>query len=530
MFIFKKGEMVHGYQIIDKFETTKSVFLVSNSSNEKFVMKALEGGMMSEEIKIGSELGSKCPFLVKVFDVFQGEDGDEHVYIIMEYCEEGDLSKRIEKKIPPTDAEIYRLLYEGTEAINTLHKAGVIHRDIKAANFFILKLGGYKLGDYGVARILDSIPLKTMTHVGTDGYISPEIMEGEKAYTNKTDIYSFGVTILEFILSRHPYSNDNGILNMARAVNCNPIPAALSNQHPCAKLALRMIAKEPSARPSAEDILSTAFPLLTPFHALYVEHTMLQHRLQVERAGAEVAEVSAGGGDGVRLQQKCAALEQEVKKLRAEIQTLKDEKERTTTIAAVGTGAVAERAGSARAPEAITNLPLKFLANPLATGVTHSEDKVEWKSTAVATFFVDHQVITGEIIKIIVECNGHFPCIGLVDKSMFVTGRPLWKQEAGCCCIYHDTIKCGRDIFVNTFLFKASGLSTLGLELNSNTHNLYFFVNGVQQPYCVASVPSSVHFAVGGSREGLSFKLKVLSRLSAPSVSPTLKCKGGKWK
>ena len=82
-------------------------------------------------------------------------------------------------------------MLEGLEAI---HKAGIVHRDIKSANVFLCRNGGVKLGDLNVSTIAKEGMMRTMT--GTPYYCPPEVWNHE-AYTSKCDIWSLGCVIYE---------------------------------------------------------------------------------------------------------------------------------------------------------------------------------------------------------------------------------------------------------------------------------------------------------------------------------------------
>lgn len=261
----KKGDVIKNYKIVAKIGKGGfgKVFLVESLSppGEKLALKVLEDVDLNEEVRIGLKLGGKCPYLVEFKEICKLED---EVFIFMEYCDGGDLAKRIRENKTPTDAEIYRFLYESLTAVKALHDAGVIHRDITPSNFFLLSNGGYKLGDYGFARMVEPLLEKSMTHVGADGYIAPEILQGNKTYTAKVDIFSLGVTVMEFILGHNPFCNPGQNVNVLLAAKGMPVAAALQHPHPVMQLALRMIAANPVARPSASEILSTTFANYQP--------------------------------------------------------------------------------------------------------------------------------------------------------------------------------------------------------------------------------------------------------------------------
>jgi NIMA (never in mitosis gene a)-related kinase len=87
--------------------------------------------------------------------------------------------------------------------IAALHKTNIIHRDIKADNFFICEGNRVKLGDMNVSTI--SRNGMAMTKIGTPYYKSPEIWL-EKAYSTATDMWSFGCLLYEMLTFTHPFT------------------------------------------------------------------------------------------------------------------------------------------------------------------------------------------------------------------------------------------------------------------------------------------------------------------------------------
>jgi serine/threonine protein kinase len=117
--MFKKGTVIKGCllkqllsphhfldEILERIVKGKNVFVVTKCSSEKdlkYVMKVLFGGTMNDEIKIGMTVGKQCPYLVSIFDALRNDGDDDELFLIMEFCDGGDLSTRIEKNVPPTD-------------------------------------------------------------------------------------------------------------------------------------------------------------------------------------------------------------------------------------------------------------------------------------------------------------------------------------------------------------------------------------------------------------------------------------------
>jgi NIMA (never in mitosis gene a)-related kinase len=90
-------------------------------------------------------------------------------------------------------------------AIKHVHDRKIIHRDIKGQNVFITKNNMLKLGDFGIAKILNKTMEKARTVVGTPYYLSPEIIES-KPYSYKSDIWSMGVLLYEMCSLQPPFN------------------------------------------------------------------------------------------------------------------------------------------------------------------------------------------------------------------------------------------------------------------------------------------------------------------------------------
>jgi tRNA A-37 threonylcarbamoyl transferase component Bud32 len=157
------------------------------------------------------------PNLVRAFDI--GVDGDL-VYLVLEKVDGSTLAKRLEEEGPlPVEATLV-LADALLQALDALHSAGIVHRDVKPSNVLLLADAGdelrVKLGDLGVARRLD--PLETRltqseVFVGTLAYLPPEILEGKEA-TFQSDLYSLGVTLCEALLGRIPGGTTNTLANV----------------------------------------------------------------------------------------------------------------------------------------------------------------------------------------------------------------------------------------------------------------------------------------------------------------------------
>ncbi|CAH1391750.1 unnamed protein product [Nezara viridula] len=177
-------------------------------SKQFYVWKAIDYGKLSEEKKklLVSEVNLlsqlQHPNIVEYFDRIVRKETCT-LYIIMEWCQGGDLSAliracRIENK-KFDEPFIWKALVQISKALQVCHtrlpQMTLLHRDIKPANIFIDSKGNFKLGDFGLAQNEDECSLSDNI-VGTPYYMSPEIIRGKK-YDRKSDIWALGCLIYE---------------------------------------------------------------------------------------------------------------------------------------------------------------------------------------------------------------------------------------------------------------------------------------------------------------------------------------------
>lgn len=143
--------------------------------------------------------GLSHPNLVKVYDF--GEK--ERPYLVMEYLEGGTLADRIARGTAH-ELDPGRLARELLEALDHVHSAGIVHRDIKPGNILIAPDGSARVTDFGIARPEDSTRMTSTGQViGTRNYIAPEVLRGETA-TVRSDLYSCAIVLQEAFGDRLP--------------------------------------------------------------------------------------------------------------------------------------------------------------------------------------------------------------------------------------------------------------------------------------------------------------------------------------
>ena len=155
--------------------------------------------------------------IIDLYDVLYSESG-EYVFIILEYCDCGDLSEFIKNNRLGEDSIKY-YMNQLRNGLKHLRKNNVIHRDLKPKN--ILLMNNYKtlkIADFGFARTtLDEISLMD-TLCGSPLYMAPEMMNNKK-YNVQSDLWSIGVILYEMIYRQHPYGKPMNILDLMDRLN-----------------------------------------------------------------------------------------------------------------------------------------------------------------------------------------------------------------------------------------------------------------------------------------------------------------------
>jgi serine/threonine-protein kinase len=198
----------------------------------KFLLRALDSDearhRFRREVSALSAL-SQHPHIVTVHEA-GAFDGRE--YLVTEYVDGGTLTAwtRGDKR---TWRQVVELLIGVADALATAHDAGILHRDIKPDNVLLTKNGYAKLGDFGLAKVIEDGGKETRTvsmsptrHgviLGTIGYLSPEQARGS-ALDARSDIFSFGIVLYEALSGRRPFGGATDLHVVEAVLNDTPTP------------------------------------------------------------------------------------------------------------------------------------------------------------------------------------------------------------------------------------------------------------------------------------------------------------------
>lgn len=188
------------------------------------------------------------PNILKVYDV-----GWEELepYIAVEYCRRGSLRACLERQGPLAEDQVRELIRQAALALEKANDRGVTHRDVTLGNVFLGDDGLFKLGDFGLAHVVDDTTVtSTGALLGTPAYFAPEIAAGSRG-TWSADQYSLGICAFELLAGERPFRP----VNAAQAIALHlyePLPS-LHGLRPdvssdLAEIIATMTAKRPEDR------------------------------------------------------------------------------------------------------------------------------------------------------------------------------------------------------------------------------------------------------------------------------------------
>uniref|UniRef100_A0A8C9GFY4 non-specific serine/threonine protein kinase n=1 Tax=Piliocolobus tephrosceles TaxID=591936 RepID=A0A8C9GFY4_9PRIM len=241
----------------------KAILVKSTEDGRQYVIKEINISRMSSKEREESRrevavlANMKHPNIVQYKESFE-ENGS--LYIVMDYCEGGDLFKRInaQKGVLFQEDQILDWFVQICLALKHVHDRKILHRDIKSQNIFLTKDGTVQLGDFGIARVLNSTVELARTCIGTPYYLSPEICEN-KPYNNKSDIWALGCVLYELCTLKHAFEAGSMKNLVLKIISGSFPPVSLHYSYDLRSLVSQLFKRNPRDRPSVNSILEKGF-------------------------------------------------------------------------------------------------------------------------------------------------------------------------------------------------------------------------------------------------------------------------------
>ncbi|PYX28432.1 MAG: hypothetical protein DMG77_15680 [Acidobacteria bacterium] len=202
-------------------------FLPESLAHDKRTLRRFE-----REARVASSLNH--PNICTIYEV---EEHDHQPVIVMELLEGESLNEKI-RKGPISTAQLLDFGIQASDALEAAHAKGIIHRDIKPGNIFVIGLARVKILDFGLAKMRPSHVAEdqseeealTQDNVipGTTSYMSPEQVRGEELDA-RSDLFSLGVVLYQMATGRRPFVAGNRVLLMNAILKAKPAAASRLN-------------------------------------------------------------------------------------------------------------------------------------------------------------------------------------------------------------------------------------------------------------------------------------------------------------
>jgi serine/threonine-protein kinase len=190
------------------------------------------------------------PNTIRMFDFGQTPDG--RLYMTMEFLDGMSLREAVSKG-PMAPQRVVKILIQCCASLAEAHSIGIIHRDIKPDNVFLLNMAGspdfVKLLDFSVAKLLEGDRMKTQAGVvfGTPQYMSPEQGRG-LPLDARSDLYALGILAFEMLTGNVPFNDENPMTVIQMHLHGGVPPLAATIPYSVQQIVRRALEKDPSRR------------------------------------------------------------------------------------------------------------------------------------------------------------------------------------------------------------------------------------------------------------------------------------------
>ncbi|MFT7818490.1 hormonally up-regulated neu tumor-associated kinase [Arapaima gigas] len=275
------GEKV-AVKVIDKRKAKKDSYVTKNLRRE---------GQIQQMIR--------HPNITQLLDILETENS---YYLVMELCPGGNLMNRIYEKKRLEEKEAQKYVRQLVMAVEHLHRAGVVHRDLKIENLLLDENNNIKLIDFGLSNCAGILGYSDpfSTQCGSPAYAAPELLSRKK-YGPKVDVWSIGVNMYAMLTGTLPFTvepfNLRALHQKMVDKEMNPLPPELSSA--AVNLLKNLLEPDPNKRPNIHQVMSdswlqlgnpqTGTPYLNRIHIEEINHTVLLH--MTEKMGYKHSEV-----------------------------------------------------------------------------------------------------------------------------------------------------------------------------------------------------------------------------------------------
>ncbi|GAB4538183.1 MAG: hypothetical protein Tsb0020_52470 [Haliangiales bacterium] len=198
---------------------------------DKYAQRDPVVARLEQEARLASSIGHE--HIIDITDFGQTPDG--RTFVVMEFLEGESLGACLSREGRLSEARAIHIARQVASALSAAHAKGILHRDVKPENIFLLRRRDQdfvKVVDFGISKSLHtgdsdgSTPRLTQTGMvlGTPLYMSPEQARGEDDLDQRIDIYALGVILYEMVTGEVPFRGSNSLNIIARVLNDEVAP------------------------------------------------------------------------------------------------------------------------------------------------------------------------------------------------------------------------------------------------------------------------------------------------------------------
>ncbi|WRT63607.1 uncharacterized protein IL334_000530 [Kwoniella shivajii] len=255
-----EGGFARVYEVQDSRSARKAIKVINRASIKTKKNKT----KLWAEIKLHQMLVH--PHIVRFEDCFED---NENVYMILELCENGSMMDLLRRRKRYTEPEARYYLVQLIAACQYMHRMNVIHRDLKLGNLFLDADMNVKVGDFGLAALIENPGDRKKTICGTPNYIAPEVLfDQDNGHSFEVDVWSIGVIMYTLLIGKPPFqTKDVKTIYKRIRENRYEFPADKQISNSAQDLISSILNPKPDERPPLETILSHRWFLDGPFPA-----------------------------------------------------------------------------------------------------------------------------------------------------------------------------------------------------------------------------------------------------------------------
>jgi len=187
------------------------------------------------------------PNIVVVLQV--GETRSGYPFLVMPYCSRGSVDDQISRQGALSQDRALRMGVELADALESAHRVGIVHRDVKPANVLLTDYGAHALTDFGISHMVDAFRTASGLFTGSPAFTPPEVVIGEEP-GEAADVYGLGATLFCALTGHSAYERRSGEQVVAQLLRIATDPVPDLREHGISKELAMLVSEAMSRRPA----------------------------------------------------------------------------------------------------------------------------------------------------------------------------------------------------------------------------------------------------------------------------------------